>query len=350
MNFEELGQVFRDEREKRGLTVAVVMEATKISRTSIEALEAGNRSALPHPVYAKGFVRSYARYLGLDADELCMVVDREFQDADSGPREYGYDVAPNAEKAFQGAEKASEGKRRSSLVLIVALVLLIGVVALLIFSFKGGDKMSSSDPRESAQVESATDAAPSASQSGSQAAQSSEEGGTGLTGSAPADADEQAQPGEESSSSVPQAAGDDVAADEPAAAGAPDQAAPAAPAAKPEKPAASKPAPARAAAVSRDQEESITTSDVDAGKQKYEHVVIIRATTEKGCWIGLWKGDEVNMARDFVLKEGEPLRLMFNSPRRIRIGNAAGVSVSYNGKPYPLDAARGNIQTLRFGE
>jgi cytoskeleton protein RodZ len=351
MNFEELGQVFKDEREKRGLTVAVVMEATKISRTSIEALEAGNRSALPHPVYAKGFFRSYARYLGLDADELCMVVDREFQDEESGPREYGYDVAPNAEKAFQGAEKTSEGKRRSSLVLIVALVLLIGVVVLLIFSFKGGDKVSSSDPRESAQVEkSAMDAAPSASQSGSQAAQTSEEGGTDLAGSAPAEADEQAQPGEESSTSAPQAVDEGAAADETAAAGTPDQPAPALPAAKPEKPAASNPAPAKPVAVPREQEESITASDVDAGKQKYEHVVIIRATTEKGCWIGLWKGDEVNMARDFVLKEGEPLRLMFNSPRRIRIGNASGVSVSYNGKPYPLDAARGNIQTLRFGE
>jgi cytoskeleton protein RodZ len=255
-------------------------------------------------------------------------------------------VAPNAEKAFQGAEKTSEGKRRSSLVLIVALVLLIGVVVLLIFSFKGGDKVSSSDPRESAHM----DAAPSASQSGSQAAQTSEEGGTGLAGSAPAEADEQAQPGEESSTSAPQAVDDGAAADETAAAGTPDQPAPAQPAAKPEKPAASNPAPARPVAVPREQEESITTSDVDAGKQKYEHVVIIRATTEKGCWIGLWKGDEVNMARDFVLKEGEPLRLMFNSPRRIRIGNAAGVSVSYNGKPYPLDSARGNIQTLRFGE
>ena len=56
------------------------MEATKISRTNIVAMEGGDRSALPLPVYAKGFVKSYARYLGLDADELCMVVDREFQD------------------------------------------------------------------------------------------------------------------------------------------------------------------------------------------------------------------------------------------------------------------------------
>lgn len=84
-------------------------------------------------------------------------------------------------------------------------------------------------------------------------------------------------------------------------------------------------------------------------KQQYDHVLIIRAISDKGCWIGVWRGNETAMARDFVLKQGEPLRLMFNNPRRIRIGNASGVSVTYNGKPYSLDAAKGNIQTLKFG-
>jgi len=40
---------------------------------------------------------------------------------------------------------------------------------------------------------------------------------------------------------------------------------------------------------------------------------------------------------------------MFNSPRRIRIGNVAGVTMTYNGKPYALDSSQGNIQTLTFG-
>ncbi len=92
-------------------------------------------------------------------------------------------------------------------------------------------------------------------------------------------------------------------------------------------------------------EKAVTTSE----KQKYDHILIIRATTEKGCWVGVWKEGEAKMARDFVFKQGEPLRLMFNYARRIRIGNASGVVVSYNGKPYPLDLTHGNIQTLRFG-
>jgi cytoskeleton protein RodZ len=111
---------------------------------------------------------------------------------------------------------------------------------------------------------------------------------------------------------------------------------------------AAAPAPAPASADAMDEEAAITQEDAPA-EPKYDHVVIIRATTNKGCWIGVWRGEETKMARDFVLRKGEPLRLMFNSPRRIRIGNVAGVTMTYNGEPYALDGSQGNIQTLTFG-
>lgn len=48
-------------------------EATKIRIAYLEALERGDYGVLPGVVYAIGFLRSYARFLGLDADAL---VDR----------------------------------------------------------------------------------------------------------------------------------------------------------------------------------------------------------------------------------------------------------------------------------
>lgn len=39
MNFEELGLTLQREREKKGLSIEVVMEATKISRTNLVAME-----------------------------------------------------------------------------------------------------------------------------------------------------------------------------------------------------------------------------------------------------------------------------------------------------------------------
>lgn len=361
MNFEELGQALREERERKGLTVTAVMEATKISRTSIEALEAGNRSNLPHPVYAKGFVKSYARFLGLDADELSMVVDREYTDESCGPREHGYDVAPHAEKAFHANDCAAAESRRSRLVLVVALIFLVAVVGLLVFSFSAGDKSASLDQGETvrsgmdgAQPEPpAVDAGTKADEAGSQAApgeptadssgvpESSETGqggaGQGETGLG--------EPGQDGAGALP------AVAEPPRSARPVGQETGEQEATSPE-PANRKPAtgePAKPVARTGGQEEGFVTTDSEEGKQKFDHVLIIRATTEKGCWIGLWQGDETAMARDFVLRQGEPLRLMFNNPRRIRIGNVAGVTVTYNGKPYPLDSARGNIQTLRFG-
>lgn len=92
---------------KKGLSIEVVMEATKISRINVLALESGDRSALPHPVYTKGFVKSYARFLGLDSDELSMAVDREFQE-EAEEAEEVEEVVPMARQPFPVADSSSE--------------------------------------------------------------------------------------------------------------------------------------------------------------------------------------------------------------------------------------------------
>ncbi len=74
MNLKELGERFRAERERKGLSVTEVVQRTKISKTNVLALEAGDPEGLPHPVYAKGFVRNYARLLGLDPEECAAIV------------------------------------------------------------------------------------------------------------------------------------------------------------------------------------------------------------------------------------------------------------------------------------
>jgi len=104
MNLLELGGLLKSEREKRGLSVRDVMEATKISRRNLNALEGGEIKLLPHPVYLKGYVRNYARLVGLDAEPLVAVVEQQ-SDGDSGyvPQAAPVVPAPAAqpEKAVQ---------------------------------------------------------------------------------------------------------------------------------------------------------------------------------------------------------------------------------------------------------
>lgn len=61
-----LGERLRQMREARGESVGEVAEALKLSRRQVEALESGDFAALPGPAFARGFLRNYARHLGLD--------------------------------------------------------------------------------------------------------------------------------------------------------------------------------------------------------------------------------------------------------------------------------------------
>jgi len=63
------GEALRRAREERGLSLAEVERATRIRARHLAALENEDLSGLS-PVYSRGFLRTYARFLGLDAEEL----------------------------------------------------------------------------------------------------------------------------------------------------------------------------------------------------------------------------------------------------------------------------------------
>jgi cytoskeletal protein RodZ len=65
-----LGEVLQLARERKGVDLYRAERDTKIRLRYLAALEDGDFSELPAPVYTKGFLRNYAIYLGLDPDEL----------------------------------------------------------------------------------------------------------------------------------------------------------------------------------------------------------------------------------------------------------------------------------------
>jgi transcriptional regulator with XRE-family HTH domain len=64
------GETLRREREMRGVSLEEVANATRISTRNLEALENERWEQLPGGVFNRGFVRSIARFLGLDEDTL----------------------------------------------------------------------------------------------------------------------------------------------------------------------------------------------------------------------------------------------------------------------------------------
>ncbi|MDK4529394.1 helix-turn-helix domain-containing protein [Kingella kingae] len=67
---QELGAKLRQHREKKGLSVGEVSERLKLPARQIDALENGEYVNLPEPVFVRGFLRSYGRFLDVEEETL----------------------------------------------------------------------------------------------------------------------------------------------------------------------------------------------------------------------------------------------------------------------------------------
>ncbi|MBM3139736.1 MAG: helix-turn-helix domain-containing protein, partial [Chloroflexi bacterium] len=83
-----IGEQLRERRRALGLTLADAERDTRINRLYLGALEDEHFDTLPAPVYARGFMRSYARYLGLDAEAAARAIPRDL------PRPAGLEPIP----------------------------------------------------------------------------------------------------------------------------------------------------------------------------------------------------------------------------------------------------------------
>jgi cytoskeletal protein RodZ len=126
------GDRLRREREMRGITLDEIAESTKISRRHLEALERDHFDQLPGGVFNKGFVRAYARFLGIDEDQAVadysLAANEQPEPEDKFPLEIH--VEPDREL----------NPRRSNLPLVFALAALAGVMVGYFFWLKSKPK------------------------------------------------------------------------------------------------------------------------------------------------------------------------------------------------------------------
>jgi cytoskeletal protein RodZ len=86
---EIVGQQLRQVRQERNLTLDQAARETLIRAHYLEALEAGDLSQLPSKAHAKGFLRAYAAYLGLNPETLLAQLDGEGLPTQPIPSEAG---------------------------------------------------------------------------------------------------------------------------------------------------------------------------------------------------------------------------------------------------------------------
>ena len=76
-----LGAYLRAERERRGLTLKTISEATKVSFPLLEGLESDDISRWPGGIFRRAFVRSYADAVGLDPDAVLRRFEQQHRPA-----------------------------------------------------------------------------------------------------------------------------------------------------------------------------------------------------------------------------------------------------------------------------
>jgi len=94
----EIGGLLQEAREKKNCSFDDVAAATKINKRYLLAMEQEEWNRLPGKVYARGFLRTYARFLGLDEQAVCDLYEASL-------------VAGETEKAL-GASGAGDRRRR----------------------------------------------------------------------------------------------------------------------------------------------------------------------------------------------------------------------------------------------
>ncbi len=72
-----VGETLAAERRRQGKTIADVEAGTKIMSRMLDAIEDGRYEELPSPVYVKGYLQSYAQFLGMDMKPIVDAYKRE---------------------------------------------------------------------------------------------------------------------------------------------------------------------------------------------------------------------------------------------------------------------------------
>lgn len=67
---KSLGETFKERRKELNHSLKEVENATSIRISYLQSIEEGDMSKLISPVYAQGFVKQYASFLGLDGDKI----------------------------------------------------------------------------------------------------------------------------------------------------------------------------------------------------------------------------------------------------------------------------------------
>ena len=323
MTLAELGELLREERVRRGYSVEEVASRLKITSRMVRAIEEGDVSSLPHAVYARGFIRSYASLVDMD-EELIRPALQNLED-------------PQETHNVPEGPIVPPSSRRSGRILPFIIILCCCLGFAVYWHYRGSaandtartengipvravpvlETPASVAPEAPASVPvpavPPANAAPSVNATDSNATQPASStaavsSGASVDSAAVSGSGRQEnEPVRTSGFSTPLA--NATAAEHP----------------------------------TLTLQDGVTQTDVtNAGKGK--HQIILSAQQE--CWVH--SSADGTDTRQFSLKKGEVFALSFDRKLTLKLGNAGGVRIKYDGEDLPPPGTPGQVKTLSF--
>ncbi len=126
------GSWLRRQREMRQIELAEIASVTKISRRYLDAFEQDEFDCLPAPIFAQGFLREYAKFIGVDPDEAVTLYQSALQA-----------LEPEEDEATGKGAVGNRGPGKNSgwlYSLLVVLAVAIALLAVYIFSFRAASR------------------------------------------------------------------------------------------------------------------------------------------------------------------------------------------------------------------
>lgn len=305
MDLTQAGAILKAEREKRNLSVEDVARHLKIGPRQIRALESGETESVVHPAYAKGFIRSYAAWLGLTPEDL-------------QAREQGED---GSGLAREGNSPKTQGKKGHIGLWLFILLVILGCFAYYAWSQNFWDFFEG----EAERSETVSSALPTAEEylakKDEEAIKTQEEQpAPAVSVAAPVDIPDAVRMPGASAEEKKAPAEAEQAVSAPPPAGEPGEAA------------------------TNTSQEAVAPATAEAGGSGGNHKLVITAIEE--CWVH--SNSDKTDTRQFSLRKGDTFALTFTDTLELKLGNAGGVRLRYDGKDMPAPGTSGQVRTIVF--
>lgn len=319
------GETLRQARENKGWSTAQVAAQLNLTENALRQLEQGSFDQLPGHTFARGYIRAYAKLLGMDQAQMVTAFDQYTGTDASGS---------NVQALGRVVEPVRLSRNLLRLFSLALLAVLIGFGYFWWQERSARPAETGSLNMEHVEVESAD----------------------GTTEIHTLDEPEDQAVAEDQASTPPvpsEPAGDSGNAEAPAEGTPPASAAPGVPTAPEAVPAPAPAAPALAQPPAA-QQPAVPANPAAPAEAPAAPVVaaagqgVVKVQFTADCWTQVTDADG-KVILEGLKRKGDSLEVAAKAPVQLRLGFAQGAQVSYNGQPVEVTPARGGTARLKLG-